>query len=318
MDVFIGFFITIGLVGLWWYYSLKSARRKQAISRDDLDDETVYVEGIGNVNFEELDGALGADPEAGVKEIKDSMFREDLMQFEGEFLIADLPLAEERRQSIDEAFLYLAKLLGKEQVSAIQMLTLYNDEFHTEAHSREEVTALARTIARIMDIDPGRLRISFFDPEEKEELGQFAGFYEGLNDNGEYEVSFSETLHRDQESLIATIAHEFAHIKLLGEARMTENSEDFTDMVPLFYGFGLFNANAAFKYSRNDTHWSTSKLGYLSQVDWAYLFALVVYLSGEHEPAWMKSLNKTVAKDSRLALKFILANPERVLPQQQR
>lgn len=49
----------------------------------------------------------------------------------------------------------------------------------------------------------------------------------------------------EPEHMIATLAHEIAHIKLLGENRMEENDEIMTDLKTLFFGLGVFNANAA-------------------------------------------------------------------------
>lgn len=322
MELYITLAILAGLLGLWFYMS--NRKRKKVNERIDasLEDTSIYVEGVGNIQFEDLHEMVNGNPEEGVKHTKDTMFREDLMQFEGEFLIPDLPLNEERRLSIDDAFLYLQELFGKDIMAKKPLRTLDEPLFPASIHELSEVIPLAHSIAEIMDIDPESLEIGFYegdkapDPDSAYENNSAAGLYYGKNEAGNYEVGFADNLHLEPERLIATIAHEFAHIKLLGEERMAENSEELTDMVPLIYGFGLFNSNSAFKFSRDNRSWSTSKLGYLTQVDWAYLFALYLYVRDEKDPEWLRHLNKTIAKDCELAYNFIVANPDMVLQAQ--
>ena len=98
---------------------------------------------------------------------------------------------------------------------------------------------------------------------------------------------------------------------------MEENSEELTDMLPLFYGFGLFNSAMVLAFTRESngtqSSWQSNTLGYLSFADWGYLFALYMHMRDEMEPQWFDHLNKTVSKDCKLALDFILANPDKVL-----
>ena len=51
----------------------------------------------------------------------------------------------------------------------------------------------------------------------------------------------------EPENMVAVLAHEIAHIKLPGESRMEENDERITDLTTIFFGLGIFNANAAFQ-----------------------------------------------------------------------
>ena len=242
------------------------------------------------------------------------MFAEGLMEFEGEFLIKDVPLNEERRLSIDDAFLYLQELFGTEIMLKKPMLTIDDPIFKTQLKDKFDLINLAHTISTIMDLDPAQIKIDFFTSNENYSA---AGLYHGKMNDGRYKISLLENIYLDLEKSIATIAHELAHIKLLGEERIEENSEELTDIVPLLFGFGIFNANAVFKFTGNNSErsWSTSQLGYLSQADWGYLFALYRYVTVDKEPEWLNYLNKTTAKDSQLAYDFIVKNPDKVLQQ---
>lgn len=324
MAVYISIVSIIAVFGLWFYYEFRLRKKENAILEDSLDDETLYIDGIP-VELHELGDLVNGDPDEGVKFKKDTMFKEDLMQFEGEFLIPGLPLNEERRQSIDDAFLYVLELFGNDIIKK-PILTRDHPIFPVEIKETSEIILLAHKIAEVMGINPKTLDIGFFqgakpvdpsaiDTENKDNSA--AGLYYGKTSDGKYKVDFADTIHEDVGRIIATIAHEFSHIKLLGEGRMEENSEELTDMLPLFYGFGLFNSDMVLTFKRESnglqTSWQSNTLGYLSFADWGYLFALYMYMRDEMQPNWFDHLNKTVAKDCKLSLDFILANPDKVL-----
>jgi len=323
MAVYVSVAILVVLLSLMFYSNHLKREKIRKQLEASLEDENLYIDGV-RVNFEELEGSTG-NPDEGVVYTKDTMFRDDLMKFEGEFLIEGLPLNEERRLSIDDAFLYLQELFGKDLLLKKPVITPYDIMVPQEINSPADIELLAGNIARIMDIDPDNIELGLFEGAKPVDPMTYdkdpnditaAGLYYGKNENGKYLVTLADNMNAEPQRLIATIAHEFAHIKLLGEERMAENSEELTDMLPLFYGFGLFNAGHVFTFSKDKEGWSSSTLGYLSQADWAYLFALYLYERGEKEPEWFEYLNKTVAKDCRKAYDFIMANPDKVLQKQ--
>lgn len=323
MLVYISFVSLVAVFGLLSYYELRIRKKKNTSLESSLNDETLYIDGVP-VEQDELGDLVNGDPDEGVILIKDTMFKEDLMQFEGEFLIPGLPLNEERRQSIDDAFLYVLELFG-DDILKRPILTRDHPIFPIEINDKSEIIHLAHKIAEVMEIDPKTLIIGFFeganpvdpaaiDPENKNTSA--AGLYYGKSSDGKYIIGLEDTLHEDVGRIIAIIAHEFSHIKLLGEGRMEENSEELTDMLPLFYGFGLFNSDMVLTFKRESnglyTSWQSNTLGYLSFADWGYLFALYMYKRNEMQPKWFDHLNKTVSKDCKLALDFILTNPDKI------
>jgi hypothetical protein len=98
--------------------------------------------------------------------------------------------------------------------------------------------------------------------------------------DGKYSISLDEALLEKPESLIATIAHELSHVKLLGEKKLEQNDEMLTDFTTVFFGLGIFNANCAFQFYKQNDRWGYSNLGYLKIEEWAYalaLFALALF-----------------------------------------
>ena len=61
---------------------------------------------------------------------------------------------------------------------------------------------------------------------------------------------------RHPVALAATLAHELAHARLLGERRIDpgrSDGEQLTDLATIFFGTGIFTANAAFDFSQTQS-----------------------------------------------------------------
>lgn len=295
-----------------YLYKRSHVKKREELTRASLEDESIFIEGVGNVKYEDIQTIVEEVPDESKQEQDASIFSDDLLKFEGQFLIPDVPLNEERRRSIDDAFLYLQELFGKDILRKKTMRTIDDKIFPIELKDAEDIFRLAQNIAQIMDINPQKIVLDYFSENEYHEA---AGLYKGKDEEGNYHVDLLDNIYGDVEKVVAVLAHEFAHIKLLGEERMQENSEELTDMVTLIYGFGIFNSNVVFKLTGDhiERSWTSSSTGYLSQADWGYLFALYQYVSGNTAPDWLNYLNKTIAKDAELAYAFIVSNPEKVL-----
>jgi hypothetical protein len=105
--------------------------------------------------------------------------------------------------------------------------------------------------------------------------------------------------------MVATLAHELAHVKLLGENRIEDNDEKLTDLTVLIFGFGIFNANAAFQTFRTSNSSGWRSLGYLSQMEWGYALALLARARMENSPGWVEHLCINVKRDFKMAEKFL-------------
>jgi len=99
---------------------------------------------------------------------------------------------------------------------------------------------------------------------------------------------------RDPVALTATVAHELAHVRLLGERRISPDrgdQEQLTDLATVSFGLGIFTANAAFDYSQNQFGWQTSQLGYLGEALFGYALAYYAHMRAEEDPSWAKALD---------------------------
>ena len=110
-------------------------------------------------------------------------------------------------------------------------------------------------------------------------------------------------------ALIATFAHELAHLQLAyvpscppgGE----ECEEEATDFVAVWFGFGVFLAESAFVYSADNTQWGYRAQGYLNRTQLLTAMAIIAARSGQSlEPAHA-ALSKHLAADLRKIEKFV-------------
>lgn len=128
-------------------------------------------------------------------------------------------------------------------------------------------------------------------PIESRQSGP-AGHYR--RNGARFVVAVSERQLRDVVSLTATVAHELAHVRLLGEERIEAtqfDQEQLTDLATVFFGLGVFAANAAFESARDERGWKTSHLGYLGERLYGYALAYYSMLRDEARPAWASHLD---------------------------
>lgn len=123
--------------------------------------------------------------------------------------------------------------------------------------SREAATELCGRVDGRMDLRPGQCGLSFeLDGVRrssnrgttvvvKEQHGRWS------RGAGQNQIELSPTLAADPVALIAIYAHEVGHELLLGGDRISltrrPDHEPLTDLITVFYGLGIFTANAAYE-----------------------------------------------------------------------
>ena len=219
-----------------------------------------------------------------------------------------LQLDDEERICLEDEFAELFYLFNNEEFFDRKVYAPTKEDFPFRFDGdKNEVKEVAARVAGIMEINPDDIQLVYFSAGmenfayDEEEINA-GGEYLAKDENGKYLVALREDILKDPEALVATLAHEFAHIKLLGEFNLPFNDEYLTDIVPMFYGLGLFPANTCYKFYGS----SYSSLGYLTQMEWGYLLAMYAFSREERQPAWVEYLDKTVRKDFEQSLSFII------------
>ena len=111
-----------------------------------------------------------------------------------------------------------------------------------------------------------------------------------LDGNGAV-ISYEPSSVADPLKLIATFSHELAHYRLSNLRREIPGGEEVheyaTDLMSVYLGFGLFQANSAFSYSQHQDvmsqGWRYSRMGYLGER--GFVFALAVFLELKGQPS---------------------------------
>ena len=244
-----------------------------------------------------------------------------------------LPISDDERQWVDQGFERLEKLLGRSRMLGSQVVTPTAEDFpdvYDETHAAADL--MFRRVCSYMQVDRRRIDLEIF-PDETEELrailpywrgnsGGCAGFYShGGEDvhNGSDErrmlVALRSTQLKDPLSLLATMAHELGHVILLGNGLVspqTPDHEPLTDLLTVFLGFGIFNANAAGRFRQYQEErrygWSMHRLGYLPQEVYGYALAKFVTERNEEKVVWERHLSTNVRAYFRQSQKWLSKN----------
>jgi hypothetical protein len=243
-----------------------------------------------------------------------------------------LPVSEEERQWVDEGFRRLEKLLGRRRMLEAQVI-LPTPEYFPDPYDKspESAEMLFQRVCGYMGVDRRRIDMRLFSdgtdrlrsilPYSRGKGGGCAGFYRhDPNAAADHEgksrmlVALRAELE-DPLLLVGTMAHELGHVILLGGELIspeTPDHEPLTDLLTVFLGFGVFNANSAgrFKQFQNETHygWSMQRLGYLDEEVFGYALARFATQRGEEKAAWTKHLSTNVRAYYKRSLSWLAKN----------
>jgi hypothetical protein len=292
----------------------------------------VYCNGTGNIEQDML--IIPADASHLTTNLSESERAVFIENYNSESLPAakhdDCPVSENNRLWLEDAFLFLLDLFGKENTQQRKVLIPHYSDFPVRYDGTEQsAQETMKVVATQMEVPFDSIDLDFYDDREHKvsaggaygrsiylglaEGEKYAGgLYFGRTENGKYEIWLNRSKLSEPESMVATLAHEIAHIKLLGEKRLEENDEHLTDLTTVVFGLGIFNANEAFQtFTKIDSYgWRSG--GYLSQVQWGYALALFAHIRDEKSPAWTNHLSPNVKSDFIQGQSFIETNPELV------
>lgn len=132
-----------------------------------------------------------------------------------------------------------------------------------------------------------------------------AGLYEGAI------IKIAEDQFGNPNDLVGTMAHELAHLRLLGEGRaMSEafDNELLTDLTAVFFGFGIFLANCPRYYDSLNKLWpgtTLTKPEYMTGPMFGYALAHVAWFQEEERPAWADHLCSGAWANMKQGLRYL-------------
>lgn len=231
------------------------------------------------------------------------------------------PVEVEDKAWIEESMLWLIEEFGADTLRNAAVI-LPTDEFFPDRFSEDEddVRALVGRVCGYMGVDPERVELNIFTdgdigaqrrlPAYEYSHSGAAGHYRKRR--GKFVVSIESSQVRDPMCLVATVAHELGHVRLLGEGRLSGSHEDhepLTDLLTVFLGMGLFTSNTVFSFTQwTDAFsqgWQTERRGYMTEEMFGYALAVFARARGEDKPAWSKYLEGNVSAYFKSGYKYL-------------
>lgn len=233
-----------------------------------------------------------------------------------------LPVTEEDQDWVETSLAFLAQSIGEEPLLRLKTVTPTKAFFDRDFEGTEtDAQFILERCASIMNIDASTVTLQFYSDTNKylddgTLLSTTADIYgKSSGAAGTYQKMGEKAiirLERDQlqctDALIATISHELAHEKLLGERRIATNDEYLTDLTAIAYGFGVFIANAKFQFQagqKNGFGWQMQSQGYLPEQITAYAMASLSLKKKETAPSYSTYLNDASRRYFNQSLNYL-------------
>jgi hypothetical protein len=224
------------------------------------------------------------------------------------------PITEADKHWVEESLLWLVELFTPEVFRSLKTIT--PDKQYFDRHftgTEEDADFILETLAGIMNIKPWEIQLMYFSNKPTK-------FSEGISESpsaklkggwtskeselvdkgfGSKEIWIELEQINDPGALIAIISVELAKYKLISEYLVEDHIDLFADLTSLVFGFGIFRANAYFKFAQwqGNTHhgWQMKKSAGLPEPIIAYAMAWLAHYRNE-DVSWTHFLNKTVRK----------------------
>ena len=164
-----------------------------------------------------------------------------------------------------------------------------------------EFEKLFEQICKYWDINPNEIIVTIFDDFKSKEWttwipqGQYneaTGLYNQIYtlDEKRFKIQIAKSNLKSPQGLVSVIAHELAHVKLLGGNYINSadnDMEQLTDLATIYFGFGVFIANTC---QTQDVNWM-GRSGYLPNQLISYTNALICYITGNNPADYLSQLN---------------------------
>ena len=229
-----------------------------------------------------------------------------------------LPLAAPAKAWVEERLQWLMDEFGADDLLREPMI-VPTAEFFPDPYDGTERDArvLFSRVCRYMGADPSEIDLRFYSEASRPWLVNDAGHYlpgsAGLyGDDGMGTVIRIENANLlEPHDLVGTMAHELAHLRLLGEDRVPDDvwdNELLTDLTVVYFRLGTFLANSPRAWVSAMGLWPGTTLKrpeYMSLPMYGYALALIAWLRGEAKPAWARFLRPDARAAFKPALRYL-------------
>jgi len=227
----------------------------------------------------------------------------------------ECPVAADVQQWIDSRWNWLAEQFGadrpRQSTVILPLAEFFPDAFDD---SEESIRQMVDRVCQYMGLDPATIAFSVYQDPTPTYPGEWRNGTAGLyHPEGDVFRIWIEVANLDDPlAMVATIAHELAHVHLLGHGRLHSDCDDhepLTDLLTVFLGLGVFTANSVIRehywHAGQVSGWSMGRRGYLGMPELGYALARFARMRGENDPQWAKQLRLDVRSAFKRALAFL-------------
>jgi hypothetical protein len=172
------------------------------------------------------------------------------------FTAAKCPVDDETKEWIEESFNWLIGELSAETLAANEVVMPTPEYFPDPLTGKPgDIRRMLERVCRYMDIEPKEVDLQLYSKamedqvrrsKAPEQIGHPQFAYK--KQKGKYNVRIEAKQAVKADGVVAAIAHELAHVILIGENRLDRtrtDHEEMADLLTVFYGLGIFTANSA-------------------------------------------------------------------------
>jgi tetratricopeptide (TPR) repeat protein len=210
----------------------------------------------------------------------------------------------EDKDWVEKNIIWFIEVFGLDRLQKQPFIAPTTENFpYNDLKETEQFQKLFEQLCSFWELNPNEIIVKFFDdfkskqwttwvrPQSKfkEPGGLYSQIY--TTDEKRFNIQLAKSNLDHPQLLISVIAHELAHVKLLGGNyinRSDDDMEPLTDLATIFFGFGVFVANSV---QTKDIYW-IGRSGYLPNQLISYANALICYIVDHDAKNYISVLNR--------------------------
>lgn len=240
---------------------------------------------------------------------------------------AQCPVEPEVKAWVEQRMTWLVGQFGWERLAQGKVI-LANEDYFPDPYDASNAGArtLLDRVCEYLDIDPASVDLELYSERQPISFNiALEGYGEGTaglysEEEQRTKIWLESSRLTDPMSVVATFAHELCHAHLLGGGRIsreTEDHEPLTDLATVYFGMGIFTANASLRTRSYHwggwESWSVSRQGYLVAPVLGYALALFAWLRQDRDATWASCLRLDVRSPFKKALAYLVDTGSDVL-----
>ncbi len=230
------------------------------------------------------------------------------------------PVDGSAKQWIENRLQWLSEQFGRDTFTRRAVILPTTDFFPDPVDGTElSVRNLLDQVCKYMDVKPECVTLELFTSKNQLWLVNDDGKYLPTGAAGLYDEQIGKTVIHIETSemtnlsgVVGTMAHELAHLRLMGERRVTGEEYDnelLTDLTAVFHGFGIFLGNSPRNWDSQYSNWpgtAFKRPEYMTLPMFAYALAHSAWFRGQARPDWYPFLSFELKPCFKQGIRYLL------------